>query len=729
MHRRENIARALLTGLLIVATLPLLVGTSQADAGRDAPVLTSDDFFQDIGDYYRSWANTSNASVSDVLGLPGGPRTWDFTEGPSDEIKRFDYVPTDDGDDAGAGFFASVHYPDADFSQRMTEEFGGDQAWMYLDQLAGSGRLNYGFYWPDGVAATNDWSVFTPPLLDFPDPMTWGDSWFLSTEYQFQMYDMEQVLDVKVELTIDAQVDAWGTVILPTLGPIEALRVNTEQTSVIYVWLLDQWFLISTQFIRIYDWVGVDSDIVAEIGSTVSEASMPPDQFTLASIFVRQFENSNPTAAPEIAEIPDATLFETYALFSYDVAATGIPEPTFSLAVAPDGMTIDEITGAIEWTPTSAQTGDNTVTVEADNSQGTDQETFVVTVVNLNEPPLNLANELFDTGTTELFWDPPASTYWLAGYAVHHSTEIGGPYELTASVESPGLGESNYYVVTAKIEVGREPYESVPSNEVLAYSLGVTEAGCGNDDGSAESGQVAGGANGEMAASLELPSEDELTLTKVAVYLTEFVDAPVTMKVAADDAGGLPGTSLYQATYPPSMLRAGWNILEIPEFLQPSFTGGDFFVGAVEGVEYNTVGLDESAFGHSFTKAPGGAWSFLFSGELMFRGIVESEGTGLDDPSDEVVSRLALGNFPDPFGPETQVSYELPQPGRVTLRVYGVSGRLVRTLVDAESREAGSHTVTWNGRDDAGRDAASGIYFCRLEVDGSVLTDKMILAK
>jgi hypothetical protein len=465
---------------------------------------------------------------------------------------------------------------------------------------------------------------------------------------------------------------------------------------------------------------------------------MPPDGFTIAATFVRQFENSNPTAPPVIADIPDTTLLATGSLFTYDAEATGIPDPTFSLVHSPDGMTIEEVTGIIEWTPSSAQVGRDTVVVQAENGVGTDTEEFVVTVVNLNEPPQNLTAELFDTGIVNLAWAAPASTYWLAGYNVYHSTSTGGPYtlveelgpyELSSTLNTQGFGQNNYYTVVAALEVGRVGYESVSSNEVLTYSLGPSEHACLNDDGTVESGHQAGGANGEMAAGLDPPGAEEQTLTKVAVYLTEFMDAPITMKIYADDAGGYPGSSLAQAQYPSSMLRAGWNILEIPVFMQPSFTGESFFIGVVEDVTNNTVGLDESGYGHSFTMAPGGAWSFMFSGELMFRGIVEDDGTGVDDSSDAVVRRLALGNFPDPFNPVTSVRYELPHPGRVSLRVHDVSGRLVRELVSAEAHDSGSYTVPWDGRDAAGERVASGTYFCRLEVEGSVLTDKMLLVK
>ena len=53
----------------------------------------------------------------------------------------------------------------------------------------------------------------------------------------------------------------------------------------------------------------------------------------------------------------------------------------------------------------------------------------------------------------------------------------------------------------------------------------------------------------------------------------------------------------------------------------------------------------------------------------------------------------------------------------MTLRIYDVSGRLIRTLVD-EPQTAGEKTVTWNGRDTQGRSVASGVYFYRLQAPG-----------
>jgi subtilisin family serine protease len=91
--------------------------------------------------------------------------------------------------------------------------------------------------------------------------------------------------------------------------------------------------------------------------------------------------------------------------------------------------------------------------------------------------------------------------------------------------------------------------------------------------------------------------------------------------------------------------------------------------------------------------------------------------------------RFALEpNSPNPFNPSTAIAFEVPAAGRAALRVYSVRGNLVRTLVD-EKLAAGGYRVRWDGRDDHGRAAASGVYFYKLEDGERSLTRKMSLLK
>jgi hypothetical protein len=85
-------------------------------------------------------------------------------------------------------------------------------------------------------------------------------------------------------------------------------------------------------------------------------------------------------------------------------------------------------------------------------------------------------------------------------------------------------------------------------------------------------------------------------------------------------------------------------------------------------------------------------------------------------------------NFPNPFNPSTSITFDMKEPGAVTLKVYDVAGRLVRTLVDGV-KDAGAYSIAWDGRDNAGSEVASGIYFYKMETKDFSRTRKIVLLR
>ena len=85
-------------------------------------------------------------------------------------------------------------------------------------------------------------------------------------------------------------------------------------------------------------------------------------------------------------------------------------------------------------------------------------------------------------------------------------------------------------------------------------------------------------------------------------------------------------------------------------------------------------------------------------------------------------------NYPNPFNPSTTIRFNLESGGHALLAVYDVAGRLVRMLID-DVAEAGPHDVTWDGKDNAGRGIASGVYFYRLQAGEFTETRKMVLLR
>ncbi len=99
---------------------------------------------------------------------------------------------------------------------------------------------------------------------------------------------------------------------------------------------------------------------------------------------------------------------------------------------------------------------------------------------------------------------------------------------------------------------------------------------------------------------------------------------------------------------------------------------------------------------------------------------------GVDD--EHIVEARLDPARPNPFNPMTTIAFALPESGPARLAVYDVGGRLVAVLAEGV-HAAGEHEAVWNGRDAAGRQLGSGVYFVRLEAAGSVSTRKMVMVK
>jgi hypothetical protein len=97
-----------------------------------------------------------------------------------------------------------------------------------------------------------------------------------------------------------------------------------------------------------------------------------------------------------------------------------------------------------------------------------------------------------------------------------------------------------------------------------------------------------------------------------------------------------------------------------------------------------------------------------------------------DDPQVPVVATALNGNHPNPFNPETTISYSVKEPGMVRIQIYNIKGQLVCTLVD-EAHAAGQYKQIFDARDDRGRNISNGVYLIRMQAPGYHKTSKMIL--
>jgi hypothetical protein len=85
-------------------------------------------------------------------------------------------------------------------------------------------------------------------------------------------------------------------------------------------------------------------------------------------------------------------------------------------------------------------------------------------------------------------------------------------------------------------------------------------------------------------------------------------------------------------------------------------------------------------------------------------------------------------NFPNPFNPNTEISFHLSSGGIVHLNIFNILGQKVKTLID-EERPAGKHTILWDGKNDSGHPLVSGVYYYRLTTSDQMQIRKMTLIK
>ncbi len=193
-------------------------------------------------------------------------------------------------------------------------------------------------------------------------------------------------------------------------------------------------------------------------------------------------------------------------------------------------------------------------------------------------------------------------------------------------------------------------------------------------------------------------------------YDTLLVAERLLRQVAFADVGGADN---------PPLLTAGQRLwgMDLRFVIFPGATPQFVWVDTVRDPRNGTVGFGGPRGDYDFVPA-------LKRGFLRYGGA-----TGIGDTPTALPTEIALmQNYPNPFNPETNIEFRLPSATNVTLEVYNLLGQKVKTLV-SDYREAGYHTVRWNGTNDSGDLVPSGVYFYRMTAGDFVKTNKMIMLR
>ncbi|HPA24885.1 MAG TPA: T9SS type A sorting domain-containing protein, partial [Candidatus Cloacimonas sp.] len=335
----------------------------------------------------------------------------------------------------------------------------------------------------------------------------------------------------------------------------------------------------------------------------------------------------------------------------------------------------------------------------------------------LGELPMNNS---FAEGSFGVHYTEPVRGRDVTAYKVYRDgsylTEVDGELLTYTDTEVPG-GPHTYYITAMYGTV-----ESGASNTVSVFVLPANHYELNHDDGTAEQGFNVGATN-QMAVKFDYSGEFDLKYVKVFVHTLNTAGLVIRI-YDANGTGGMPGAQIIpQYQYPAASVVTGWNFITLPN--PAHLNNQPFYIAIMETSNANQIGLDTSTNGFSY-QIIDDTWEPVETGEIMLRAIVEGPNAGEDPTLPPLV--LDAKNYPNPFNPETTISFSIPASGQTSVKIYNLKGQLVRTLVD-ETMNAGYQKVAWNGTDDNQKSVASGVYFYRVNNAGKIITRKMLLAK
>jgi len=267
----------------LAACLGLCSAVFCGPAADAQPIFSASQLPSIIGSFSRAYINT-NTDPSTLIGPTGGPQQWIFSQPPDpvDTVRRLDIVsPTNGGNQSS--------FPNASFCELYTDEVAGTQEQEYYQIAPKLGRFFYGY--DDSLGLI----VFPQPAIDIPSLIGYGSNWSYAVT--------QNVGYLSFVDTVSAQVDAYGTLVLPMGTFTNVLRVNQLTSQQEFV---DSLPAGPATYVREYMFLIADVGVAAHIIS-LSSSSPPPANFTSVFEFRRVFESST-LANPPAKSVSGLTL-------------------------------------------------------------------------------------------------------------------------------------------------------------------------------------------------------------------------------------------------------------------------------------------------------------------------------------------------------------------------------------------------------------------------------------
>jgi hypothetical protein len=168
---------------------------------------------------------------------------------------------------------------------------------------------------------------------------------------------------------------------------------------------------------------------------------------------------------------------------------------------------------------------------------------------------------------------------------------------------------------------------------------------------------------------------------------------------------------------------------ETEEIVQTLVEGQVMFVDTSSSIAYSWIGKESFLLAEIESMEGEDNPNFTQADFVQLTTSLDALNALIDNGQVTMPDDLVLyANYPNPFNPSTTIRFDVPQAGTVNLTVYDLNGRRIATLVD-ENMAAGSHQVSWNGRDASGISVASGVYVYRLQQMNRTLNRKLTLLR
>jgi len=367
---------------------------------------------------------------------------------------------------------------------------------------------------------------------------------------------------------------------------------------------------------------------------------------------------------------------------------------SFSVAPAlPPGATFNVNTGAFSWTPGSGDLGTHTLTICASDQRLQDCETIDIVVSGDNNPPVAEAGGPYSGGPGQAIQFNGTGSSDPDGDGLTFAWDFGdGGTAGNNPTPTHAYALVNNYLVTLTVTDNGAPNLSASDVASVQIIASIPATLCAKLKGGKMS--VTGGGTQQMGMELNTRPVSQID--------------PATIKMSTT----FPGAGSVSEISP---LTKGISVGDIDNDNVPdidvlfSRASVSALLGNVPNNTVITVVLK--------ARTTAGAGNLPVEGSMSV--LIKNAGGG---------SGVSAFASPNPFNPATKVQLTIKKAGHVSVRIYSIDGRLVKTLIDG-SAAAGSHEVPWDGRDNGGNPVRSGMYFVKTTSGGESAVFKLALLK